>query len=64
MSQSTSASVKGPEGKGTREGIQRFGRFLSGMVMPNIGECPGRTYDHIPASTPYRLYRRKNGGRH
>jgi PTS system mannitol-specific IIC component len=37
MSQSTSASVKGPEGKGTREGIQRFGRFLSGMVMPNIG---------------------------
>ncbi|MDF2548240.1 MAG: hypothetical protein K0R93_3138, partial [Anaerosolibacter sp.] len=37
MSQGASASVKGPEGKGTREGIQRFGRFLSGMVMPNIG---------------------------
>jgi PTS system mannitol-specific IIC component len=37
MSQGISASAKGPEGKGTREGIQRFGRFLSGMVMPNIG---------------------------
>ncbi|MBB6218564.1 mannitol-specific phosphotransferase system IIBC component, partial [Anaerosolibacter carboniphilus] len=37
MSQSASVSVKGPEGKGTKEGIQRFGRFLSGMVMPNIG---------------------------
>ncbi|PKM66561.1 MAG: PTS mannitol transporter subunit IIBC, partial [Firmicutes bacterium HGW-Firmicutes-2] len=22
---------------GSREGLQKFGRFLSGMVMPNIG---------------------------
>ncbi|MBB6219044.1 mannitol-specific phosphotransferase system IIBC component, partial [Anaerosolibacter carboniphilus] len=37
MSQSGTASIKSPDKKGTKEGIQRFGRFLSGMVMPNIG---------------------------
>jgi PTS system mannitol-specific IIC component len=37
MSQSGLASLNSSDKKGTKEGIQRFGRFLSGMVMPNIG---------------------------
>jgi len=30
-------SVKGSSKGKSREGVQKFGRFLSGMVMPNIG---------------------------
>jgi len=31
------ANSQAPSGGGLRVGVQRFGRFLSGMVMPNIG---------------------------
>lgn len=37
MSKSAAGNFQNSQQGGTKEGIQKFGRFLSGMVMPNIG---------------------------